>query len=117
MQAHQALLKIFACQPAGACLHAPVLPLGGNMTIRKSIFASLLPAALLLGAATASAQSVIFQGQTFVNNGLVGVARVPSNAVDKYGDTVSLASGMTTLPGSGHKRGDGGYIGRFLMLP
>jgi len=88
------------------------------MSIRKSIAASLLPAALFLGTASASAdQSVSFQGQTFVNKGLVGVARVPSNGVDKFGDTVSLGSGMAVLPGSWHKRGDGSFIGRFLMLP
>jgi len=86
------------------------------MTIRKLLAA--LPAALLLSTVSASAdQSVTFQGQTFVNKGLVGVARVPSNSVDKYGDTVSLGSGMAVLPGSWHKRGDGSYIGRFLMLP
>jgi hypothetical protein len=88
------------------------------MFIRKLLAASFLPAALLLGAAAAQAdQSVTFQGQTFVNKGLVGVARVPSNGVDKFGDTVSLGSGMAVLPGSWHKRGDGSYIGRFLMLP
>jgi hypothetical protein len=88
-----------------------------DVTVRKSIAAGLLPVALLFGAADAFAQTVPFQGQNFVNKGLVGVARVPSNAVDKYGDTVSLGSGMAVLPGSWHKRGDGSYIGRFLMLP
>jgi hypothetical protein len=88
------------------------------MSIRKSIAASLLSTTLLLGATAAFAQtSVSFQGETFVNKGLVGVARVPSNAVDKFGDTVSIGSGMAVLPGSWHKRGDGSYIGRFLMLP
>ena len=85
------------------------------MTIRKSIAASFV--VLVLGASAAAAQTVTFQGQDFVNKGLVGVARVPSNAMDKYGDTVSLGSGMAVLPGSWHKRGDGSYIGRFLMLP
>jgi hypothetical protein len=78
----------------------------------------LLPLALMIISASAAfAQTVSFQGQNFVNQGLVGVARVPSNDVDKYGDTVSLGSGMAVLPGSWHKRGDGSYIGRFLMLP
>ena len=79
---------------------------------------TLFAAALLLSLApSAMAQSVSFQGQTFVNKGLVGVARVPSNAVDKFGDTVSLGSGMALLPGSWRKRGDGSYTGRLLMLP
>jgi hypothetical protein len=87
------------------------------VNFRKSIAISFLPVALLVGATAASAQSVSFQGQTFVNKGLVGTARVPSNGVDKYGDTVSIGSSMAVLPGSWHKRGDGSFIGRFLMLP
>ena len=87
------------------------------MTIRKSVAACLLPAALLFAAGAACAQSVSFQGQTFVNKGLVGVARIPSNTVDKFGDTVSLGSSMAVLPGSWKKRADGSYSGRFLMLP
>lgn len=66
----------------------------------RTTLVSLLPAALLAASAHAAlAQSVVFQGQTFVNKGLVGVARVPSNATDKIGDTVSLGSGMTVPPG------------------
>lgn len=78
----------------------------------------LSAALLLLSATAAMAQtSVSFQGETFVNKGLVGVARVPSNAVDKFGDTVSLGSGMAVLPGSWHKKGKDSYTGTFLMLP
>lgn len=85
----------------------------------RNACARLLPAALLLMSATSAlAQtSVGFQGQTYVNKGLVGVARVPSNAVDKFGDTVSLGSGMSILPGSWKKKPNGTYTGTFLMLP
>jgi len=51
--------------------------------------------ALALTGETAPAQSVVFQGQTFINKGLVGVARVPSNAKDQFGETLGgFGSGM-----------------------
>jgi hypothetical protein len=43
---------------------------------------------LLVTAGAASAQSVDFAGATFNNKGLVGVARVPSNATDEFGETL-----------------------------
>ena len=88
-----------------------------RLRIFGSLVIGLLPVALIALTVPAFAQSVSFQGQTFVNKGLVGVARVPSNDVDKFGDTVSLGSGMAVLPGSWRKKGDGSYTGRFLMLP
>ncbi len=74
---------------------------------------------LLLMAGTAGADSsVTFQGQTFVNKGLVGVARVPSNAVDQFGDTLGgFGSGMAMDLGSWHKNRDGSYGGTLYMLP
>lgn len=42
---------------------------------------------------TSLAQSVVFQGQTFVNKGLVGVARVPSDAKD-IAQTLSIGEGL-----------------------
>src|SRR5262249_18588811 len=84
----------------------------------RATLLGLVPAALVAASSNAAfAQSVSFQGQTYVNKGLVGVARVPSNATDKIGDTVSLGSGMTVAPGSWHMRRDGSYAGTFLMLP
>ncbi len=80
----------------------------------------ILALALSLGASAASAQStsVTFEGSTFVNQGLVGVARVPSNAIDKFGDTLGgFGSGMAMLPGSWHKGAGGSYVGRLAMLP
>jgi hypothetical protein len=92
--------------------------LENRMFPSRSLFRATLP--LMFAAALSTpvlAQSVSFQGQTFTNKGLIGMARVPSNAVDKYGDTISFGSGMAVLPGSWHKRGDGSFIGTFLMLP
>jgi len=63
---------------------------------------------LLLTGGIASAQPVSFKGQTFVNKGLVGVARVPSNAVDQFGETLGgFGSGMAMDLDSRHKNRDG----------
>ncbi len=81
----------------------------------------LIPAiacALTFSTATADAQQVPFEGGTFVNQGLVGVARVPSNAVDRFGDTLGgFGLGMTVAPGSWKEQRPGVYCGTFLMLP
>jgi hypothetical protein len=73
---------------------------------------------LLLTGGIASAQSVGFRGHTFVNKGLVGVARVPSNAVDQFGDTLGgFGSGMAMDLDSWHKNSDGSFGGTLYMLP
>src|SRR5262245_24764480 len=74
--------------------------------------------ALTLMPTDAGAQSVVFEGATFTNKGLVGVARVPSNAVDKLGDTLGgFGSGMALVPNSWHRRGQGEYFGTLVMVP
>jgi hypothetical protein len=73
---------------------------------------------LLVTCGIASAQSVNFQGHTFVNKGLVGVARVPSNAQDQFGDTLGgIGSGMAMDLDSWHKNHDGSFGGTLYMLP
>jgi len=72
---------------------------------------------LLTAATTTHAQSVTFEGQTFVNKGLVGVARVPSNAVDEFGDTMSIGSGMALDLTSWSYNGNGTYTGKLYLLP
>ena len=73
---------------------------------------------LLLTAGIASAQSVSFKGQAFVSKGLVGVARVPSNAVDQFGETLGgFGSGMAMDLDSWHKNRDGSFGGTLYMLP
>ena len=87
---------------------------------RHGTIARLAGAALILVAASgiASAQSVVFQGQTYVNKGLVGVARVPSNARDQFGDTLGgFGSAMAMDLRSWHKNHDGSYGGTLHMLP
>src|SRR5215472_10332933 len=65
-----------------------------------------------------SAQSVSFEGHTFINKGLVGVARVPSNAVDEFGETLGgFGSGMAMDLKSWHRNRDGSFGGTLHMLP
>src|SRR5215510_4436091 len=84
----------------------------------RSRLAASATVILLLTGGTASAQSVNFKGQTFVNKGLVGVARVPSNAIDQFGDTLGgFGSGMAMDLESWHKKRDGSFGGTLYMLP
>ncbi len=55
-------------------------------------------------------------GTTFVNKGLVGVGRIPSNQRDKFGETFGSGSGMSIDPLSWTRDGDG-YKGTLLLLP
>jgi hypothetical protein len=83
--------------------------------IRSASSAAII---MLLTAGGASAQSVKFEGDTFVNQGLVGVARVPSNAVDKFGDTMGgIGSGMAMDLQSWRQEPNGSYSGTLYMLP
>jgi hypothetical protein len=74
--------------------------------------------AVAFTATAAGAQPVTFEGSSFVNKGLVGVARVPSNAVDQLGDTLGgFGSGMALLPGTWRKKSDGSFVGSLVMVP
>ncbi|WOJ90396.1 esterase-like activity of phytase family protein [Methylocapsa polymorpha] len=73
---------------------------------------------LMLAGGSAAAQSVTFEGATFVNKGLVGVARVPSNAVDQFGETLGgWGSGMALDLEDWSDSWDGGYHGTLYTLP
>jgi hypothetical protein len=83
-----------------------------------SLSAASLCLAMFSAATPAAAQSVVFQGSTFTNDGLVGVARVPSNARDKYGETLGgWGSAMAFVPGSWHQKKDGTYTGDLIGVP
>jgi hypothetical protein len=74
-------------------------------------------AVAIFSAMPAAAQSVVFKGSTFTNDGLVGVARVPSNARDKYGETLGgWGSAMAFVPGS-WKMKNGTYTGNLVAVP
>lgn len=70
------------------------------------------------GTALAASASVKFQGRTFVNKGLVGVARVSAKAVDQYGDTLGgFGSAMALDLRTWRKNFDGSYSGTLYMVP
>jgi len=80
------------------------------VAIAAVVFA--VPAAMAV-----EAQSVTFEGAAFVNQGLVGVGRVPADAKDKLGDTLGgLGSGMVADLSTWKRDGDK-YTGVFYMLP
>ena len=65
----------------------------------------------------AGAVSVGLNGQTFVNQGLVGVGRLPATARDFAGETLGSFSGMAMDLSSWRRRADGTYSGRIFTLP
>ena len=82
------------------------------------LLAGVVVAATLLSGAAAAQQSVVFEGSTFVNQGLVGVARVPSDARDQFGDTLGgFGSAMAMDLNSWKKNRDGSYTGTLHMVP
>lgn len=68
-------------------------------------------------ATNAGASSVTFGGQTFVNQGLQGVARLSATSTKDFnGDTFGAFSGMDVLPGTWRKTPTG-YTGILQSLP
>ncbi|HKF60511.1 MAG TPA: esterase-like activity of phytase family protein [Dongiaceae bacterium] len=92
---------------------------GSELLSRQPRFLPLGVAALLSAgiAFGTRAQSVTFDGDTFVNKGLVAVARLASDAKDKQGDTLGgIGSGMAPDLASWRRDGDV-YHGTLYMLP
>ncbi|WP_309643930.1 esterase-like activity of phytase family protein [Phenylobacterium sp.] len=63
------------------------------------------------------AQSVSLGGQTFTNQGLVGVGRLAATTRDFAGETLGSFSGMAMDLGSWRRRADGTYSGKMFTLP
>ena len=87
-------------------------------------FTSLRPFAaatgLLATLASLSAQSAstaALNGQVFVNQGLVGVGRIPAAARDKFGETIGSFSALTHDSKAWKRNADGSYAGTFYMQP
>jgi uncharacterized protein YhjY with autotransporter beta-barrel domain len=68
-------------------------------------------------ATNAGPSSVTFGGQTFTNQGLVGVVRIPAGTKDFNGDTFGAFSSLDILPGTWHRNADGTYGGTLYALP
>jgi hypothetical protein len=65
---------------------------------------------------TADASSVTLNGQTYVDQGLVGAGRLPADMVDFLGDTLGSFSSLKIAPGSWKRVGDH-YEGILWTLP
>jgi len=83
-------------------------------SLRTIAFATLL--GLALAPSALGADTVTVGGRTYVNKGLVGVGRIPSDLRDKFGETLGSASGIAVDPKS-WTRTTAGYEGTFYVLP
>lgn len=80
--------------------------------------AALVYCACLAGCVLAqSSVTVGLNGQYYVNQGLVGVGRIPASARDKFGETVGSFSALTYDAKSWKRNSDGTYSGIFYMQP
>lgn len=61
--------------------------------------------------------TVGLNGQYFVNQGLVGVGRIPAAARDKFGETMGSFSAMTFDARSWRRNANGSYAGTLYMQP
>ncbi len=64
-----------------------------------------------------SPNSINIGGNTFINQGLVGVGRIPASAKDKFGETIGSFSALTYDAKSWKRNADGTYSGTFYMQP
>jgi hypothetical protein len=63
------------------------------------------------------APAVSLNGETFVNQGLVGVGRLPANRRDKFGETFGSFSAMCLQSGTWKRHDDGSYSGVLFTQP
>jgi hypothetical protein len=61
--------------------------------------------------------TVGLNGRFFINQGLVGVGRIPASARDKFGETIGSFSAMTFDARSWRRQADGAYAGTLFMQP
>ena len=100
--------------------------------IRQSLLAAASASALLIATsahaqsatyttpnitAATGATSVTFRGNTFVNQGLIGVGRVSATGRDFANETLGSFSGMAMDLGSWRRNANGSYSGNLWTLP
>ena len=85
----------------------------------EMILLRLLPALLLATVAVVAqpVASVTINNQAFVNQGLVGVGRMPADLKDKFGETFGSFSAFTFQPGSWQRNANGSYSGTLFAQP
>jgi hypothetical protein len=79
----------------------------------------LIPTLLLTAGALVAqpVATVTINNQTFVNQGLVGVGRIPADLKDKFGETFGSFSAFTFQPGSWQRNANGSYSGTLFAQP
>src|SRR5258708_23942218 len=85
-----------------------------SSSLRSLAVATLL--ALAVASAARGADSVTVGSLTFVNQGLVGVGRLPADLRDKLGETFGSGSGLA-VDAKSWTRTPAGYQGTFFALP
>lgn len=70
-----------------------------------------------LASAQVPASTAVLNGQRFVNQGLVGVGRIPAATRDKYNETLGSFSALTIDTSTWRRNGDGSYSGTLFMQP
>jgi hypothetical protein len=75
-----------------------------------------LPLTLLSACAALAADAVTIGDRTYVNQGLVGVGRLPADLRDRFGETFGSGSGLAADPKTWMLT-PAGYQGTFYMLP
>jgi hypothetical protein len=85
----------------------------------EMILLRLLPALLFATVAVVAqpVASVTINNQAFVNQGLVGVGRMPADLKDKFGETFGSFSAFTFQPGSWQRNANGSYSGTLFAQP
>ncbi len=86
------------------------------MTVLARGLAAVLAFGIAVASAEAADKAVTVGGHTFVNKGLVGVGRMPSNLRDRFGETFGSGSGMTVDAASWRRVGND-YEGTLYLLP
>lgn len=79
-----------------------------------TVLAAIGPASVF---AQGTPSTVHVNGRAFVNHGLVGVGRMPSNLKDKFGETFGSFSAFAFEPGSWRRNADGTYSGTLFAQP
>src|SRR5262252_1442421 len=77
---------------------------------------ALAAALLTVVVPLSAAETITLGGRSYVNQGLVGVGRMPADLRDKFGETVGSGSGLAVDP-TAWTRGPDGYQGVLYMLP
>lgn len=95
-------------------MHPPHRPRALTPLLLLAVLAALHPRPLH---GQSGAAPVVLNGQYFVNQGLVGVGRLPAATKDKFGETLGSFSAFTFQPGTWKRNDNGSYSGTLFAQP